>query len=89
MVQVVAAISQCRNRGLFQHWEIFFRHHINAETFASIVAGKKIDEARGAVMSRTAANHFRAALREHCAWENADDTEIDGEIRHLIEVIAT
>lgn len=74
---------QCRDDGLGEHWEIFFLHHLRDLSIRQIAEQLSIDVPRAAVMKRTAANRFRATLRELVSWTDADDQMIDAEIRDL------
>jgi len=84
------AISQtgerCRKAGLDEHWMIFRRRYIGGECYAQIAAEAGITPGRAAVMARTAAARFRDTLRESVGWDGATPSEIEDEIRSLMEV---
>jgi len=78
------AHDRCRDQGLHEHWRIFLAHHMDGRAYEQIVP----DQRRAAVMARTAANRFRAALREIVGWPGATEEQIDDEIRALMEETA-
>ncbi len=75
--------EECRSDGMGEHWEIFCMYHIRDTPLDRIASEKGIGVARAAVMKRSAANRFRATLRELLSWPGADGCLIDAEIRDL------
>jgi hypothetical protein len=82
------AEQRCRAAGLEDHWAVFARFYLRDEPISAIASGVNLTPARVAVMKRTAARHFRDALRELIAWKGAGDEEIDAEIRSLMGALA-
>jgi len=81
------AESKCVAAGLESHWGIFVRHHYSGEPFERIGSECKLLPGRVAVMSRTAARHFRKAIRELLQYDGATECDLDDEIRALMEAI--
>lgn len=80
-----AAADACAAAGLGEHWDIFRRHALGGAAYAAIAADLGVDERRARVMSRTAANKFRAALRQAIGWPGASDEDIEADIAALLE----
>ena len=77
------ASTTCRQQGLADHWDIFIRHHVQQQPYAVCCKAHGVDAARAAVMSRTAANRFRDAVRKLVALDGADESTIDRELTGL------
>ncbi|MEQ8850758.1 MAG: hypothetical protein RIB32_03135 [Phycisphaerales bacterium] len=83
-----SAHEECDRRGQTGHWEIFQRHYVDGLPYEAVGEEFGVTARRAAVMSRTAANRYRAALRELVAWRGADTTEVDREIHALLETLS-
>ena len=81
------AHDECEARGQGDHWGIFVRHYVDGQGYEAVGQEFGVTHRRAAVMARTAANRFRAALRELVSWNNAGADEVDAEIRSLLETI--
>ena len=79
------AAQGCQTDGLDDHWMVFRRHQLGGESYARIAEDMKILPSRASVMARTAATRFRAALLETVGWDGATSTEIEEELRSLME----
>lgn len=80
-----SARAACESDGLADHWDLFVLHHVQDRSYAQIAESRGIDAERAAVMVRTAGRRFRKALRELVAWDGATATDIDHELRTLME----
>lgn len=72
----------CEAEGLAAHFEVFLRHFYHGQSYGDFARDLGVDEARAAVMARTARTKFQAALRSMLSREGAD---IDEEIRTLLD----
>jgi hypothetical protein len=79
------ARDACRDKGLSRHWDVFYKRYYEGLSYADFVKEYGIDADRASEMARTAAGRFRAALREVLASDGARESEIDEEIRGLLE----
>lgn len=77
----------CAAQGLGSHWGIFVRHAYAGERYDAIAADMRLSPARAAVMARTAARHFRRAIRDLLQSDGATERDVDDEIRMLLEAI--
>ena len=84
---LVIAQRQCVAKGLEEHWGVFARHYYDGEPYERAASEFGVDTARAAVMARTAAQHFRRALRDLFCRDGVSEAEVDQEIRSLLEVI--
>lgn len=78
------AQQRCRDDDLDEHWRVFLDHHLHGRPYDALGA----DPRRAAVMARTCANRFRAALRELVGWPGASDAQVDEELASLMQEIA-
>jgi len=83
------ATEACRDQKLEHHWGIFIRHTCDDVPYAQLAAEFGLTPARAAVMARTAARHFRKALRGQLLSDGADETDVDDAIRDLLETVET
>jgi hypothetical protein len=83
------AESACIDAGQERHWRIFIRHHVDGSAYADLVNEFGVDAAQAAVMSRTAGNKFKAALRESILNDGVPASEVDAEIESLLEVFSS
>ena len=83
------AQSECIAKGLETHWGIFVRHAYGDMPYDTISAEFCVSSARAAVMARTAARHFRVAVRDLLRSDGAADNDLDDEIRVLLDVMKT
>lgn len=81
------ASDACLQSGQSEHWIVFMRHHLEGRGYGEIAQELGMTPERAAVMARTAANKYRAALRELVAWPGATKEEVDDEIQSLLEAI--
>lgn len=81
----MTAARLCAEEGLEEHWQVFTRHALAGVAYAEIASELAIDERRARVMSRTAANKFRAALRELLGWPGATHDDLEADIASLLE----
>jgi DNA-directed RNA polymerase specialized sigma24 family protein len=79
------AEQDCSADDLEAHWRVFVRHHLDGLDYRALESELNVPAARAKVMARTAANRFRARLREAIAWGGAQEQEIDLEIQALME----
>ncbi|MHC4414143.1 MAG: sigma-70 RNA polymerase sigma factor region 4 domain-containing protein [Planctomycetota bacterium] len=77
----------CRSVALDDHWRAFVSHHLDGRDYRTLGAELDVAPGRAKVMARTAANRFRARLREMITWSGAQDQEIDLEIQALVEAL--
>jgi DNA-directed RNA polymerase specialized sigma24 family protein len=77
----------CVKEDLADHWRAFVRHHIEGAPFREISAELKVNEARAAVMSRTAQRKFQSTLREVLSRDGVGPHEMDQEIKSLLEAM--
>jgi hypothetical protein len=75
----------CEEAGRAAHWEVFFSHEVRGLPYARIVEQLGITRERCVVMDRTARVKFVAALREAVAADLPPGTDVDDEIRRLLE----
>lgn len=78
---------ECAAQGLESHWSIFVRHAYAGERYDLIATDVGLTPARAAVMARTAARHFRKAIRELLQSDGATERDVDDEIRTLLEAV--
>lgn len=81
------AESLCEQASLQEHWRVFMRHHVDGRSYEELRDEFGLDEKRFKVMSRTAGNKLKAALRELIRWRGASEADVDQEIRNLMEII--
>lgn len=79
------AQESCEDSGLASHWNIFVAHYLSGRDYADLSKEFVVTPERAAVMARTAARKFRAAVRELLAGDGTPDQEVDQEILSLIE----
>lgn len=79
------ASGACAEEGLDEHWLVFSRHALGNILYADIARELSIEETRARVMSRTAANKFRAALRDLLAWPGSERDDLEADIAELLE----
>lgn len=77
--------QRCAAGGMEAHWRVFLRHHHDGIPFREIAPEFGVDLARAAVMARTAARKFQAALREVLGQDGVAADRIDEEIQSLLE----
>ncbi len=75
----------CSEKGLDDHMQIFVRHYYDGQPYQSIASDFGVAPPRAAVMARSAARNFKAALRDLLSCDGAESGEIDGEIESLLE----
>ncbi len=75
----------CEDAGLAQHWEVFFSHEVRGQPYARIAEHMNIPRERCVVMDRTARGKYVAALREAVAADLPPGTDVDDEIRRVLE----
>ena len=81
------AAAVCDAGGLQDHWGVFIRHTCDDVSYADLAADYGVTSARAAVMARTAARHFRTALRAMLVCDGAGEDAVEEEIRELIEAV--
>ena len=77
------ASARCKEENLEAHWDIFVRHHVQHQPYATCCKEHGVDAARAAVMARTAATRFREAARLQVSLDGADEDTIDDELAGL------
>ena len=75
----------CEDAGLGEHWGVFEQHYCRQMSYAEIADETGLKTDRAAVMARTAARKFRAALRE-LLERDAMHGDVDSEIAALLEI---
>jgi len=90
VVREAANIAQasCQKDGLGEHWHLWVRHHLYGRSLRELAADHDYDFVRVKVMTRTASNRFRRALRELVSWPGATRTQVDDEIRELMQSLS-
>ena len=83
------AQSHCAANAMQDHCGIFIRHTCDDVPYVELAADYGVSAARAAVMARTAARHFRKALRALLVSDGAGETDVDDEIRELLEAVET
>ncbi len=81
------AEAVCAADGLQDHWGVFIRHTCDEVPYADLAADYGVTSARAAVMARTAARHFRKALRALLVCDGAGEDAVEEEIRELLEAV--
>lgn len=81
------AQEDCAAKKLHAHWAIFMRHFYDGLPYEAIAPAFEVSVARSHVMARTAARHFRTALRNLLLCDGATEREMEDEIRGLLEVL--
>lgn len=81
------AQAECIAKGLQKHWGIFVRHAYDGLRYETVAAEFDVASARAAVMARTAARHFRKAVRDLLHTDGTVDGDVDDEIRALLEAV--
>jgi len=76
---------KCSEKGLDDHMQIFVRHYYDGQPYQSIASDFGVAPPRAAVMARSAARNFKAALRDLLSCDGAASGEIDAEIESLLE----
>jgi hypothetical protein len=66
---------------------VFIRHAYDGMAYERLAPEFGVRPDRAAVMARTAARHFRAALRELLRTDGAPECDMDDEIRALMEAM--
>lgn len=77
------ASTRCKEEDLEAHWDIFVRHHVQQQPYATCCKEHGVDAARAAVMARTATTRFREAVRQQVSLDGADESTIDDELAGL------
>ncbi len=81
------AKDSCEKDGLREHWELFVRHYVQERPYARLTEEFGLDERRAAVMVRTAANRFRAAVIELLNRDGVSSSDLESEIKSLSELV--
>lgn len=81
------AQAECMAKELASHWGIFVRHAYDGVRYEAVAEEFGVSAARAAVMARTAARHFRKAVRDLLQSDGAEDGAVDDEIRALLEIV--
>ncbi|MFN0058994.1 MAG: hypothetical protein ACKVX7_11100 [Planctomycetota bacterium] len=84
---LVRVQQQCQEKGLVAHWEIFIRHHYHDEAYQDFSHEYGIEPVRASVMARTVRDRFRAAIRELLIEDGVKPTDVEPEIRSLLETL--
>lgn len=79
--------EHCAANAMQDHWGIFIRHTCDDVAYAELATDYGVSSARAAVMARTAARHFRKALRALLVSDGAGEKDVDDEIRELLQVV--
>jgi DNA-directed RNA polymerase specialized sigma24 family protein len=82
---LVEAQRACEDAGLAQHWEVFFTHEVRRLPYARIAEQLSIARERCVVMDRTARGKYVAAIRQAVAADLPPGTDVDDEIRRVLE----
>lgn len=80
------ASRSCEQDGLGDHWRLFIRHHVEGLPYKEFVAEFDVTPSQAAVMVRTATSRFKKAVRERILNDGVRDSEVDNEIRRLMEI---
>jgi hypothetical protein len=83
------ARAACEAKNMSAHWEVFLRHHVEGIDFRALAGEFRVDEARAAVMSRSAERNFKAALADVLVRDGVAPDQIDLEINMLLEVMGS
>lgn len=75
----------CAHKNMATHWDVFLRHHVDGRSFLDIARELGVDEARAAVMSRSAERNFKAALAAVLVKDGVADEDVNAEINLLLE----
>ena len=75
----------CSEKGLDDHMQIFVRHYYDGQPYQAVASDFDVEPSRAAVMARSAARNFKAALRDLLSCDGAASGEIDAEIESLLE----
>lgn len=79
----------CDDEGLAEHWQAFVRQRYHGETYAAIGAELGQTPGRVAVMARTAAKRFDAALRELLLRDGVPPARLGSAIGELVHYRAS
>jgi DNA-directed RNA polymerase specialized sigma24 family protein len=82
-----SAQAECASKTLTEHWGIFVRHAYDGLPYEQIGPAFGVTPERAAVMARTAARHFRRALRDLLQADGASEIDADNEIKDLLAAV--
>ncbi len=86
---MAAAQQACDKKNMAAHWQMFLRHHVDGRDFRALAKEFGVDEARAAVMSRSAERNFKNALTDVLLKDGVAPEHHNVEINHLVEVMGT
>lgn len=81
------ARSACEQRGQSVHWQLFERHHVHGQSYATLFAALSVEPAAAAAMVRTAAAKFRRAVFDELTNDGIPESEVEPEIILLMEAL--
>jgi DNA-directed RNA polymerase specialized sigma24 family protein len=76
-----------RANGLLDHWRVFLRHWFDGRSFPQIAEEFGIPSSRAGTMAATGRRRFEKLLRAVICEHLADKSNVDSEIRSLLDVI--
>jgi len=82
----VATAAACEAVGQKAHWDLFFLHRMRGRSYVSLAQEFDITPKRASVMVRTVERKFREQVRRSIMIDGVPEDQVDGEIRHLLEV---
>jgi hypothetical protein len=86
---MAAAERACQQKDMSVHWRVFLRHHVDGMDFRALANEFGVDEARAAVMSRSAERNFKSALTEVLLKDGVHPEQINSEIGRLLEAMGS
>jgi len=81
--------KHARDRGLNDHWEVFRRHRLEGHSRRQIAEEMEDLERDVACVVRTVEGWLRESIRVLVRWPGASETEVEEEIRRLMEALRT
>ena len=82
----VATAAACEAVDQKAHWDLFFLHRMRGRSYLSLAQEFDITPKRASVMVRTVERKFRDQVRRSIMIDGVPEDQVDGEIRHLLEV---
>jgi DNA-directed RNA polymerase specialized sigma24 family protein len=83
------AEASCAAAGQERHWRIFILHHAEGRPYADLQREFGVSASQAAVMTRTASNKFKAALRDCIVNDGVAPSQVDAEIELLLETFSS
>jgi len=82
-----ATAAACESAGQKAHWDLFYLHRMRGRSYIRLAEEFDITPKRASVMVRTVERKFREQVRRCIMIDGVPEEQVDGEIRHLLEVI--